>query len=291
MNLIRNLRKICTTINPVLTSKIMYRKIMKKNINLKEPQTFNEKITYLKLFKYPYMDDVIKCSDKYAVREYLTEHGFENYLVKLIGVWDDPEDIDWNQLPQKFVLKCNHGCAYNIICTNKNNLNIEKSKKMLNKWFKEDFGKVSGELHYSKIKRKIICEEYLEDEIRDYKFFCFKGKPEFFYISQNVSGDFHNMQADFFYTNGTPTEFRRIDHQSFKVTPLLPDNLKEMVSLAEKLSKNFEFVRVDLFDVKGKIYFSELTFSPCAGFMPITPQNYDLEIGKKIDVNSVKVNK
>lgn len=99
------------------------------------------------------------------------------------------------------------------------------------------------------------------------------------------------MQADFFYTNGTPTEFRRIDHQSFKVTPLLPDNLKEMVSLAEKLSKNFEFVRVDLFDVKGKIYFSELTFSPCAGFMPITPQNYDLEIGKKIDVNSVKVNK
>ena len=291
MNLIRNLRKICTSINPVLASKIMYRKTMKKNINLKDPQTFNEKITYLKLFKYPYMDDVIKCSDKYAVREYLIERGFKKYLVKLIGVWNDPEEIDWNQLPQKFVLKCNHGCAYNIICTNKNNLNIEKSKKMLSKWLKEDFGKVSGELHYSKIKRKIIWEEYLEDEIKDYKFFCFKGKPEFFYISQNIAGDFHNMQADFFYTNGKPTEFRRTDHQSFKDTPLLPDNLKEMVSLAEKLSKNFEFVRVDLFDVKGKIYFSELTFSPCAGFMPITPQNYDLEIGKKIDVNSVRVKK
>ena len=285
MKIIRTLRKIVTSINPVLSDKIMFKKQMKYNLNLKNPTTFNEKINYLKLYVYPNDDLIIKCADKYEVRNYLKTKNLEKYLVELIGCWDNVEDINWKELPNKFVLKCNHGCAYNIICNDKNNLDINEVKSKLNKWMKEDFGKVSAERHYSKIPKKIICEKFLEDEIKDYKFFCFNGKPEFFYISKNIDGDFHNMVADFFYLDGKKAEFGRKDHAHFNEDIKLPDNLNEMIEVAKKLSENFDFVRVDLFNVNSKIYFSELTFSPCAGFMPIYPDEYDEKLGNLLVIN------
>lgn len=286
--IIRIFRKIFTSINPVLANKIMYKKIMKTQLQLDNPKSFNEKINYLKIYNYPNNNMVIKCADKYMVRDYIVEKGLGKYLTKLIGSWDNVDDINFETLPNKFVLKCNHGCGYNIICKNKGDLNIKKIKRQLKKWMREDFGNVSGEKHYSKIKPKIICEEYLGENIKDYKFFCFKGKPEFFYVSQNVNGDFHNMQADFFYCDGSPTEFFRTDHSGFKKTPSIPKNLKELVKVASILSKDFEFVRVDLFDIDNKIYFSELTFTPCSGFMPISPKKYDYKYGNMIDLERFK---
>ena len=278
--IIRFFRKICTTISPVLSNKIMYRVRMKKKLNLKNPKTFNEKINWLKIYDYPNNELVIRCADKYLVREYLKEKKLSKYLVKLIGDWDSPDDIDFEKLPNRFVLKCNHGCGYNVICSDKSKLNLDVTRQKLLKWMKEDFGVVSSEPHYSKVKKKIICEEFLEDEILDYKFFCFKGEPKFFYIAQNIEGDFHNMQADFFYPDGNLADFSRTDHKHFEKLPVIPDNLDEMLDISRKLSRDFDFVRVDLFNVGGKIYFSELTFTPCAGFMPLSPKEKDYEFGE-----------
>lgn len=284
--IIRECRKIFTSFSPVLANKIMYFHKMKKNLNLKNPQTFNEKINWLKLYNYPYNQKVINCTDKYKVRDYVQEKGYGNYLNELYFSFNDIEEIDWDQLPNKFVLKCNHGAGYNILCKNKKMLDIEISKNKLKKWLKEDFGKVSAELHYSKIKRKIICEKYLDDDIIDYKFFCFKGQPKFFYVSQAPEGDYHNMKASFFYLNGEKADFKRTDHDELSENIILPKELNEMIEIARDLSSDFNFVRVDLFNVKGKIYFSELTFSPCSGFMPFSPEAYDFKYGEYINIDN-----
>ena len=126
---VRFLRKIVTSISPVLSNKIMYRVKMKKKLNLKNPKTFNEKINWLKIYDYPYNETVIKCADKYLVRDYLREKKLSKYLVNLFGVWDSPDEINFDALPNKFVLKCNHGCGYNIICTDKLYLDIDLTKK------------------------------------------------------------------------------------------------------------------------------------------------------------------
>ena len=288
MTIVRSLRKTISRISPILLSKILYYIKMKRRLNIRKPQTFNEKINYLKLKCYPNNQLIIDCSDKYKVREYVKGKGLEKHLIKLTGVWNNEKEIIFEGLPKQFVLKCNHGCGYNILCKNKNNFDVTGAKKKLRKWLKEDFSLVSGEPHYSSIERKIICEEYLADDICDYKFFCFKGKPEFFYISQNVNGDFHNMQASFFYCDGTPADFYRTDHERLKKNPILPKNLDKMITIANKLSEDFEFVRVDLYNIRGKIYFSELTFSPCSGLMPLKPEKTDLMYGKMIDINGEK---
>lgn len=266
----------------------MYRKVMGRKLNLDNPQTFNEKINYLKLFVYPNNKKVINCTDKLMVREYLKEKKLDKYLIPLINSYENANDINFEKLPQKFVLKCNHGCAYNILCRNKELLDINKTRKQLNKWLKEDYGNVSSELHYNKIKPMIICEEFLEDDIKDYKFFCFKGKVKFLYVSQNINGDFHDMRVNFFYPDGSLADFTRTDHKCFDKIPKLPNELDEMTKVAEKLSEDFEFVRVDLYNVNGKIYFSELTFTPCAGFMELDPHSADEKYGKLIDLKRCK---
>lgn len=283
-DLIRFLRKIVCSVSPVYANKIMYRVLMKKDINLKEPQTFNEKINWLKLYEYPNNPLVIKCTDKYAVREYIESKGLSRILNDIYGVYENIKEINWGDLPNEFVLKCNHGCGYNIICDDKKNLNIKESNKKLNNWMNENFGLVSCEPHYSKIKKKIICEKYLGKDILDYKFFCFKGEPKFLYISRAVKGSHHGLKADFLNMDGTKMPFRRPDHDSFEVFPNMISNLEEAKIICRTLSEDFEFVRVDLFEVDEKIYFSELTFSPCSGMMPIEPQEYDKELGKMIDL-------
>lgn len=285
MNVVRTLRKIVSRIDIELSSKIMYRAFLHKRLNLDSPSTFNEKLCWLKLKVFPTDSLVIRCTDKYLVRDYLQAKGFADILVKIIGVWDRAEDIDWNLLPDKFVLKCNHGCAYNVVCKDKKSLDTRKTVKQLNGFLKEDFGLVSGEPHYSKIQRKIICEEYLEGELFDYKFFCFNGEPKFYYAAVTPSGDFHYMRCDFFWPDGTLTDFYRIDHKRLGVPPEKPKNLDKMLDIARKLSEDFPFVRVDLMLVGENIHFSELTFTPSAGIMPLTPDGTDEKIGQWLDLS------
>ena len=286
-NIIRTLRKKACTISPVIANKVMYRILMKKKLNLDNPTTFNEKINWLKLYKYPEDELIVKCTDKFAVREFIKEKNMEHILNELYTEYNSELEIEWENLPDKFVLKCNHGCGYNIICSNKDKLDIEIESKKLRKWMNEDFGRVSGEPHYSKINRKIICEKYLGKDILDYKFFCFKGKPEFLYISRTVDGSHHGMEADFFDLDGNTMPFRRTDHKSFKEAPKMMRNMAEAIEICKVLSSEFEFVRVDLFEVGDKIYFSELTFSPCSGMMPFEPKEFDSTIGQMIAIRKV----
>lgn len=261
-----------------ILSKLYYQIYMHERLDLDNPKTFNEKLQLYKLDYCPNNPLVVQCTDKYLVRSYIEEKGYASFLTNLIGVWEDAKDIDWDKLPQKFVLKCTHGCAYNILCKDKNMFDRSVAIKQLNSWLKEDFSKFNVELHYGKISpRRIICEEYLGDVIIDYKFFCFHGEPKFFYVSSDM---IHDRQAamGFFNMDGSKIPLIRDDYKeigNITMAVCLPD----MVEAAKVLSEDFPFVRVDFFLTGNSFKFAELTFTPGAAMMPINPKEYDAEWG------------
>ena len=268
-------------------SKFYFKIVLHKKLNLENPQTFNEKIQWMKLYYYPKNPLVVNGSDKYAVREYIEKKGFGDKLVPLLGVWDRAEDIDWDKLPDRFVLKCNHGCAYNIVVSDKSKLDKAATVKQLNEWLKEDFGAFNIELHYSAIKHhRITCEEFLGENITDYKYFCFSGVPHCIYVSTDLIHD-RQAQIGFFYLDGKKMPLHRDDYADIpEVT--LPPFYDEMKEAAVVLCKDFPFVRVDFFIANNTWYFAELTFTPGAGMMPFNPESYDLEWGKMIEISGLK---
>lgn len=257
--------------------------ILKEPVDLKKPQTFNEKIQWLKIHEYPNNPLVVQGADKFAVRKYIEKKGLEKRLVPLVGAWEKAEDIDWGKLPDQFVLKCNHGCAYNIICTDKSKFDRKAAVKQLSKWMKEDFGAFNIELHYSKIQPHMItCEKYLGEAIVDYKFFCFNGSPKYMYVSSDL---IHDRQAHigFFYLDGKKMPLIRDDYAPMDLEKL-PSFFDDMKRDATILCQDFPFVRVDFFLANGTYYFAELTFTPSAGMMPFNPDKYDLEWGQQLDI-------
>jgi len=269
-----------------IMSKVYFKIVLGKTLNLKEPKTFNEKLQWMKLYYFPNNRQVIACTDKYEVRKYIEQRGYKDRLVPLLGVWDHAKDIDWDKLPDKFVLKCNHGCAYNIVVPDKEKINRTKTIHQLNQWLKEDFGAFNIELHYSKIKpHRIICEKFLGSNITDYKFFCFNGEPKFIYVSNDLIHD-RQAQIGFFYLDGSKMPLKRDDYTDIpKVT--LPSFFPEMLDMARNLSKDFPFVRVDFFLANDSYYFAELTFTPSAAMMPFNPDRYDLEWGKMLNISAL----
>lgn len=267
-------------------AKIYSRVILKKGVDLKQPKTFNEKIQWCKLYYYPNDPLVVRCADKFAVREYVKEKGLADCLVPSYGSWEKAEDISWDLLPQRFVLKCAHGCAYNILCHDKQSFDIGKASWQLNKWLKEDFGAFNIEPHYSKIsKRMIVSEEYLGACIMDYKFFCFNGEPEFIYVSNDLIHD-RQAQIGFFYADGSKMPMKRNDYTD--ITSIeLPPFFEQMKAAAKVLCADFPFVRVDFFLANDRFYFAELTFTPAGGMMPFNPDEYDLEWGNRLDISEV----
>lgn len=266
--------------------KFYSRVILKKKVDLKDPKTFNEKIQWLKINDYPTNQLVIDGADKYKVRSYVEKKGLGDILVPLVGHWNKPEDIDWDKLPDKFVLKCNHGCAYNILCNNKDAFDKEDAIKKMRKWMKEDFGAFNIEPHYSYIKPHITCEKFLGEKIIDYKFFCFNGEPKFIYISLDMAHD-RQAQMGFFNLDGTKIPLIRDDYAPMDIDELSPF-FNDMKNAADILCQDFPFVRVDFFVTNEKYYFAELTFTPSGGFMPLNPDKYDLEWGEMIDLSKVK---
>ena len=268
-------------------SKLYFMIVLHKKLNLKDPQTFNEKIQWLKLYYYPKNPLVVNGSDKYAVREYIAEKGYGDKLVPLLGVWDRAEDIDWDRLPDRFVLKCNHGCAYNIVVSDKSKINKAATIKQLNEWLKEDFGAFNIEIHYSEIKRHVItCEEFLGENITDYKFFCFNGEPHCIYVSTDLIHD-RQAQIGFFDLDGKKMSLHRDDYTDIPIVTL-PPFYDEMKQAAAVLCQDFPFVRVDFFIANNTWYFAELTFTPGAGMMPFNPEKYDQEWGKTLDISKMK---
>lgn len=267
-------------------SKFYFKVVLHKNLNLKKPQTFNEKIQWMKLYYYPKNPLVVQAADKFAVRDYIKAKGYGDKLVPLLGVWDRAEDIDWDKLPNKFVLKCSHGCAYNIVVADKEKTNTSAMTKQLKAWLKEDFGAFNIELHYSAIKHhRITCEEFLGERITDYKFFCFNGKPNCIYVSTDLVHD-RQAQIGFFYLDGKKMPLRRDDYTDIPQVAL-PPFYDEMKRAAEVLCKDFPFVRVDFFVANNAWYFAELTFTPSAGMMPFNPDKYDLEWGKNLKIKNI----
>lgn len=260
--------------------------LLKKKVDLKRPRTFNEKIQWCKIHDFPNDPLVVKGADKYAVREYVKEKGLGDSLVPLLGAWRDARDINWDELPDKFMLKCAHGCAYNILCSDKATLDKKKTVKQLNAWLKEDFGPFNIEPHYSKINpRMIICEEFLGECITDYKFFCFHGEPKYLYVSNDLIHD-RQAQIGFFYPDGSKMPMFRDDYENLE-TIEIPPFFEEMKKAARRLSEDFKFVRVDFFIANERYYFAELTFTPGAGMMPFNPDKFDLEWGKQLRLEEV----
>lgn len=270
-----------------ILSKVYFRVYLHKKLDLKNPKSFNEKMQWLKLYYYSNNQLVVKCSDKYSVRDYISEKGFAEHLTPLIGEWDRAEDIVWDQLPDRFVLKCNHGSAYNIVVNCKDSVNEYATKKQLGKWLREDFGAFNLELFYSQIKhRRIICECYLGNAIKDYKFFCFNGMPKFFCIYENAA-DHDKEQISFYSIDCHRIDMHRRDYEELK-SATIPECFEEMKQAATRLCQDFPFVRVDFMVAEGKWFFSELTFVPSAGLIPFCPDVYDIKWGDELDLSGLQ---
>ena len=277
--------KVLTIISLKIASKHLYKKNFKRKLDLKNPKTFNEKIMWLKLNTYNNNPIITQCVDKYRVREYIENKGYKNILNDLIGVYDNANQITWKDLPEKFVLKCNFGCGYNIICKNKKDIDEGTTKKILNKWMKENYTLKYAEIQYKDVKKKIICEKFLEDDIIDYKFFCFNGIPQFLYVSSGLGEKNENCHKMCYYDcNWNKLNIARAGYQLPDKDFDKPKMFDEMMKISKDLSKDFPFVRVDLFNINDKIYFSELTFIPTGGVMKITPEEKDLEWGNLLKI-------
>lgn len=253
-------------------------KIMKKPLNLDNPKTFNEKMQWLKLYNSLPIKTLL--TDKYLVRKYIKKKIGEEYLIPLLGVYDEFEDINFEQLPNKFVIKCNHGSGYNIIVKDKSKLNLTSVKTKLNQWMKTNFAFFNGmELHYRDIQAKIIIEKYMDDgtgDIKDYKITCFKGKPKILW----VDSDRHTKHKRNLYDLNWNQLFYKINtnYETFP-SPKKPKFLKKLLKFASILSKKFIYARIDFYIVNENIYFSEITFSSASGYEEIEPRSLDLLLG------------
>lgn len=256
-------------ISPTLYSKYLFRRILGKRLDLKNPRGMNEKLMWLKLYRYADDPLVAQCADKYAVRQYVEACGCGDTLNEIYGAWEKAEDIPWDELPDAFVLKCNHGCGYNLICPDKAACDRGRISRMLENWIREDYWLSLGELHYRHIPKRIICEKFLGEKLIDYKIYCFHGAPKFVMvcIGRDSGLPSHSgCEEPRFYFFNEHWELCRLTRDGRKApegfTVPKPQNLDSMLSVAAKLSEPFPFVRVDLYDIAGQIVFGELTFTP-----------------------------
>lgn len=263
--------------------KLVYRSVLGKKLNLGNPKTYNEKLQWLKLNDRK--PEYSKYVDKYAVRSYISETIGEQYLIPLIGVYDSVKDINWDSLPDQFVLKCTHGSGTNIICNNKAKFDIKSATKKLKQWMKKNWYWYGREWPYKKLKPRIICEELLQENITDYKFMCFNGEPKLIQIHQNRNSE--NQSLDFYDISWNKTEIRRNKKTNSELIQR-PGKLDEMIDIARKLSKNEIHVRIDLYEVNGKVYFGEKTYYSASGFSPFIKDEYDLLLGSWIRITQDK---
>lgn len=273
--------------NPVVMSKIYFRIVLKQKLSLTNPKTFNEKIQYYKLYYCVKNRTIIESTDKYRVRKYLKKKGLMQYAIPLIGYWENPEDIVWEKLPKRFVLKCNHGCAYNIICQDKEKLDKIKTITQLKNWLKEDFGKYNAEPHYSKIKRGIVCEKYLGDGksefLTDFKIHCFNGTPKFVLICSGRAQ--HSAEYNYYDLDWNKLDYSTTESSEFP----MPSSFDEMVRISNIIAKDFPFVRVDFYEIDGKPIIGELTFVPAGGLDETIPKSADYEIGQMLNLDEIRV--
>ncbi|MGB6406934.1 MAG: ATP-grasp fold amidoligase family protein [Planococcus donghaensis] len=272
----RYLRTITLLIPDKLYLSWQFKRHMQEKINWNNPKTFNEKMQWLKIY---WRDPLAtKCADKFEVREFIEETIGKKYLTEIYGVFDNVEDININDFPDKFVLKATHGSAMNIVCEDKAKFNWEIEKKKLKSWLKTNYYNGNKEWVYKDIKPRIICEEYLGNNPIDYKLYCFNGNPQYWFVATDRS---NGVKADYYELNWEKAPFRWIYPPNDK-KPEIPNKSNEMIELAVKLSNPFPFVRVDFYEINNKILFGELTFFHGSGFGSYEPKEYNELLGRML---------
>lgn len=263
-------RYVLTLISPKLSVKFWYRFYFKRPLDLKKPQTLDEKIQWMKLYYYKDNDLVKQCADKYAVREYVAQCGLKHILNDLYGTYRSANEIDWKVLPEKFVLKWNFGCGGNVICSNKADLDIAKAQKELTHFGKIRFHLLAAEPQYDIKDKRILCERFIESEDgalpEDYKFYCFNGEAKFVLCCLG-RGEKKRPAFYFFDRAWNLLRYNKMGKQApLDFTLPKPDGIDEAFKYAEILSRPFPFVRVDFYIEHGKVLFGEMTFTPAGGF-------------------------
>jgi len=253
---------------------------MHKTLDLKSPKTYNEKLQWLKL--YDRKPEYSRMVDKAEAKNFVANIIGQQHIIPTLGIWEKFDDIDFDHLPDKFVLKTTHGCGGVIICKDKAKLDIQKARKEIKFSFKHNYFAYGREWPYKNVRPRIIAEQFMVDEsgleLKDYKFFCFDGEPKALFIATDRP---HDTRFDFFdmefnhlpFTNGHENATKKIDK---------PLNFELMIEIARKLSKGIPHVRVDLYNVNGRIYFGELTFFHWGGMVPFVPEEWDYTFGSWI---------
>lgn len=262
----------------------------RRKLNLKNPKTLADKVTYLFLHKNtPLMST---CTDKWAVREYIASKGLSDILIPTLGgPWTSVKDINFDSLPNEFILKATHGCKMNYFVQDKSKLDIPSCKRTLQKWLDTTYGTYSMEPHYKPIPHRIYAEQLLDISggLADYKIHCLNGEPSFILVCSERKAQGRRMQVtlDLFDTNWH-AQNHYLQQSGLEVVGMekiaKPQYLNNMLKISRTLSADFSFVRVDLYEVQGKIYFGELTFSPACGVLPYFTDEFIYEMGKKLQV-------
>ena len=260
-------------------------------LDLNNPMSFNEKLQWLKLNdRNPLYTKLV---DKYEAKLWVADKIGDNHIVNTLGLWDTFDEINFDALPDRFVLKCTHDSGGLAICRNKANFDLASAKKKIDKSLKRNYYWQGREWPYKDVKPRIIAEEFLdtgESDLIDYKFYCFDGVPKFLYVSAGMESH-ETARVCFLDTKWNPINIERTDYKKFDVVPDKPDALDDMLRIAKVLSAGIPHVRVDLYDISGTVYFSEMTFSTNSGFIPFTTYEADLAIGQLLSLPIDKIGK
>lgn len=253
--------------------------MMGHRLHLNPPRTYTEKIQWMKLYDRNPRYTVL--ADKHSVKHFVADRIGPEHVIPTLGVWHSADEIDFERLPEQFVLKCNHDSGSTIICTDKRTFDLEKACSQLNSALKKNYYPKEREWAYRDIRPLIIAEEYLGDRVPDYKFFCFNGKPEFMFIATDRFDPSVETKFDFF-----DMDFNHLDvrngHPNAQVPPEKPELWEEMKAVAARLSQGLKHVRIDLYQVGGRIYFGEYTFYHWGGLVPFEPASWDEKFGELI---------
>ena len=258
----------------------MYKAKFGRYPNLETPVTYTEKLQWLKL--HDQRPEYTSLVDKYEVKQFVAERIGSQYVIQTLGVWNKFEDIDFDSLPEQFVLKTTHDSGGVVICKDKRSFDLKHARKVINKSLNSCFYAIYREWPYKNVKPRIIAEKYMEDsttkELRDYKFFCFDGKVKALFIASDRQKSGEETKFDFYDENYNHLPFLN-GHPNAAIPPVKPSGFEDMKILAEKLSYGFPHVRVDLYEVDGSIFFGELTFCHWSGFVPFEPEEWDEKFG------------
>lgn len=259
--------------------KFSYKITMGKKLNLSDPRTFSEKLQWLKLNNRENLYTTIV--DKYAVKQYIANQIGTEYIIPTLGVWDSFEEIEFDKLPNQFVLKCTHDSGGLVVCKDKTTLNVEWARKKINRSLENDFYLVGREWPYKNVPHRIIAEQYMADDLRDYKLFCFNGVPRMTLVcSERFTKD--GLKEDFYDEAWNHLDVQRPNHGNAILPIERPKQYELMKELAAKLSEKMPFARIDFYEINEKVYFGEITFYPASGFEGFKPEEWDLKLGEWI---------